>query len=384
MGQNLNKQKVLFIGPFPPPYGGIANQANMLFNSHLNKYFDLVRLNLNLPSEKVEIVSEKRNVNIKKVVIGLKNLMVLLMSHQPKVIYMEMNGSIGCFREILFMIIIRLFSSAKIALHFHGAFKRYRRNFPFITAQKHNILNRIIINFGFVLPQKIIFCSEQILDDFRSVLCSKITARSSVLENFVDAMKFDFAGNRLVREKTNILFVGRLSKEKGFFDIIHAVPNIVSRHPTVVFHFCGSPERQNALDEIKGELEELSNNGYIRTYSFLTEAQKRLLFSNADVLIFPSYNELFPVVILEGFAQGLPVITTKVGVIPTLVEEPTNGLFVEVGNHVSLQNKILYLLDNPELQRKMSAANRKKALERFDISIAVSKLRTIFEQLSTQ
>ena len=369
--------KTLFIGPFPPPYGGIANHAKLLFETELNNKFDFIKQNTNLPFEKTEVVSERKGVNIYKAWKGLERLLFILYTERPKMIYVEMNGDRSCFREMFYMAVARFFK-ARVVLHFHGIFKEEKINFPFIFQQRHNWLNKLIINICFGLSHRTIFLSKTILEDFRCILNETNSKKATWIENFVD-VKF-FRERKKTKDKINILFVGRLSKAKGFFDIVNIARDVIAQYGNVMFHFCGSPERESSLGEIRDELGKLEEIGYIKLHGLVSGENKRKIYSEADIFLLPTHNELFPITILEALAQGLPIITTKVGVIPTIIEEGKNGCFVEVGNSESLKNKIIYLLNNPELQREISINNRKKAHERFDISLAVNKLTIIFNE----
>lgn len=375
---NSSSKKILFIGPYPPPFGGIANQMKLLYESKLKYEFDIIKLNINLPSEKTEIISEKKRINWGKIFVGLYKLILLLYTERPRVIYIQMNGSKSCFREMLYMAIIRSFSRTRIVLHFHGALKQQKKNFPFIIYQKNNRLNKLVINTCFILAHRNIFLSKMILDEFKPILNKRNLKRSLVIENFT-AIEF-FGPLKKEKNTINILFVGRLSKAKGFFEIISIVKDIVRQVNNAVFHFCGAPENEKSLFKIKFELQKLQRIGYVKIHGLVYGDKKQRIFSESDIMLLPTHNEVFPITILEGLAQGLPIITTNVSVIPTIVEEGKNGFLIEPGDTEALKDKLIYLLKNPDLRKTMSSNNRKKAAERFDIAIAVQKLKQIFNE----
>ena len=72
-------------------------------------------------------------------------------------------------------------------------------------------------------------------------------------------------------------------------------------------------------------------------------------------------------------------MTTRAGVIDSVVEERVNGLFMEIGDADSLTRAMLELLENPGLRERMAESNRAKARSRFDISVSVERLTAIFE-----
>ena len=82
-----SKRKILFIGPFPPPYGGIANHTNLLYNSTLNKDYNLLKLNINLPGEIIENVSQKKKINFRKILHVYSKALKLLVQEKPEIAY---------------------------------------------------------------------------------------------------------------------------------------------------------------------------------------------------------------------------------------------------------------------------------------------------------
>jgi len=324
---NRSSKRILFIGPYPPPFGGIANHMKLLYESKLKYEFDIIKLNINLPSEKTEIISEEKRINWEKIFVGVYKIIFLLYTQKPKLVYMQISGGKSCFREMLYMIIIRLFSRARIILHFHGMLKKQKKNYPFIIHRKNNKLNKLVINNCFNLAHRIIFLSKMILDEFKPILNDRNLKRSLVIENFTDPKLF--GPLKKGKSTINILFVGRLSKAKGFFEIISIVLDIIKQFRNVVFHFCGAPENEESLFDINSELHKLQKTGHIILHGLVYGENKKKIFSESDIMLLPTHNEVFPITILEGLAQGLPIITTNVSVIPTIIEEHKNGFLIE-------------------------------------------------------
>jgi len=78
----------------------------------------------------------------------------------------------------------------------------------------------------------------------------------------------------------------------------------------------------------------------------------------ADILLNPTNVDNLPMSLIEAFANGLPVVSTKVGGIPDLVGEET-ALLVEAGNYRAMAEKILCLLANPVLAQGLITSGRK-------------------------
>ena len=85
-----------------------------------------------------------------------------------------------------------------------------------------------------------------------------------------------------------------------------------------------------------------------------------VIYQKASFLILPSRLDLFPIAVLEAMASHLPVIASKVGGIPEIIENEKDGLLVEKENPKQLSKAIIKLLDNPNLAERMGANGRRK------------------------
>ena len=102
-------------------------------------------------------------------------------------------------------------------------------------------------------------------------------------------------------------------------------------------------------------------------------------FEEADVLLLPSHSEGLPIALLEGMAASLPVVACPVNGIPEAMNEPENGLFVPPRDPAALARAVIRLASDPALRRRMSAANRAKALAEFDRAHFAAALAEIYE-----
>ena len=96
----------------------------------------------------------------------------------------------------------------------------------------------------------------------------------------------------------------------------------------------------------------------------------------ADILLNPTNVDNLPMSLIEAFASGLPVVSTQVGGIPDLVGEET-ALLVEAGNYREMAEKILRLLENPDLARNLIMSGRRLS-ENFSWDRIREKLLTIY------
>ena len=173
--------------------------------------------------------------------------------------------------------------------------------------------------------------------------------RIRVIPNFLEPDPGIERGSR-----DGILFVGRLSHEKGIAVLLEAA-NLV---PRVVRFIGGGPL---ASDVQKADaLGDVSYLGSVARPSVIDELRRTI------ALVLPSvWFEGFPLVVLEAFATGTPVIASRIGSLTELIEGGVNGLLAEPNNAVDLADRIRWAIDHPDEMRGMGLNARRSYEARF-------------------
>lgn len=183
-----------------------------------------------------------------------------------------------------------------------------------------------------------------------------------------------------------LVFVGRVSPEKGVHDLIDAMSHVVRHSPDVrldVIGPVGALPRSYIVDVSDDPLVRDLERFYDQDYgSALTERigedlAERVRFvgsmshdqvvrhvAAADVLVNPSYSESFGMSLVEAMACETPVVATRVGGMQEIVTDET-GVLVERNDPRALANAIIRLLDDDELRRAMGSAGRVRVAEVF-------------------
>lgn len=154
-----------------------------------------------------------------------------------------------------------------------------------------------------------------------------------------------------------ILFVGALVKQKGLEYLIEAC-NILRENLEFTLIVVGD-------GPLRKELEKRSEGLNIIFTGFRKDVNR--FMKDADILVLPSISEGLGFVVLESMAVGTPVLATKVGGIPELIENGKNGVLVEPGDPVALADGIKKLLKEKEFREKIIKSGFSK-IRREDVS----------------
>ena len=100
--------------------------------------------------------------------------------------------------------------------------------------------------------------------------------------------------------------------------------------------------------------------------------------SEADILLLSSVKEEFGVVLAEAQAMGLPIVATRVGGVPEVVDDGVTGFLVPPRDPQALADKLLLLANNPELRRQMGERGRERVKRLFDFSRIMIELERLY------
>lgn len=173
-------------------------------------------------------------------------------------------------------------------------------------------------------------------------------------------LKMDPANAR--RGKLVLVHIGRFALPKNHSLLIEGLARALGSHPVMELWLVGD-------GPLRSEVERLVRKRNLQEHVRFLGLRKDIpeLLAQADILLLPSDWEGVPLVVLEAMAAGRPVVATRVGGVPELIEEGKTGLLVPPRDSGALARAILRLAKDPELRRRMGEAARKRALERFDI-----------------
>lgn len=169
------------------------------------------------------------------------------------------------------------------------------------------------------------------------------------------------------------LFMGRLNRDKGVYDLIDAFQGLSSHRSKVWLLLVGTCEDEQ-LAEI---LLNVSNRIIYQKYSSTPEN----FYWMSDVLCLPSYREGFGNVIIEAAAASLPCMASRIYGITDAVEDGYSGMLHEVGNVEEIKACFEYWIENSQRVTDMGNYARQRAVEKFSTKNLVKEFLNMYEKL---
>jgi glycosyltransferase involved in cell wall biosynthesis len=291
-----------------------------------------------------------------------------------------------------FVPVVRAFNPhAKIVLHMHC---------EWLTQLERSMIAHRLKNVDLVIG-----CSEYITAKIRMGF-PQFAKHCQTIFNGVDIELFpsqNDQGSSLVNTTKRLLFVGRITPEKGLHILLDAFQQIVGDDLQVTLDIIGPEARTSAEfiihlshDQKLTSLASFYRESYlaylqrqlapnladrVTFLGFIPHASLSTHYRRADVFVNPSLSDAFPMTVPEAMATGLPVVATRVGGVSEIVGHEKTGLLVEPGDAGGLAAAILRLLADHDLRRMMGKAARERINELFSWEQIVKNLRLQYQEI---
>jgi len=161
-------------------------------------------------------------------------------------------------------------------------------------------------------------------------------------------------------DATVIGCIGRLSREKGQLDLLHAAAQVLRSRPDVWFLFAGDGPDRPAVEQLARELGIAA-----RVVLIGHVGDVRPVFRDIDILALTSHTEGFPNVILESLCMGRPVLATDVGGVSEIVNDGQTGILLPAHQPEAIAQGLLRLLGSPDDAMRMMEEGRRLVTAQF-------------------
>jgi len=324
-----NNKNICIVSPFPPPYGGMAIQAQKLVSLLRESSFKVIviKTNADLPNS-INLLSKIKGLRtILRLFIFLINLHKAL--PQVEVVYF-LTGFFNFFFWVTYpALILIILHKKKVILSAHGGEAR-------LFFQKYGLLVKPILKRVDAISVPSGFLKEA----FKEVL----GLEAVIVPNIADFNQFKFRRRKPVQPK--LLVTRSLEEIYNVGCVIRAFKKVHDYFPESSLGIVGDGSQRATLEKLVAGLK---LTDHVTFHGKIEHSKIQDYYDQYDIYINASNVDNLPGVIIEAFASGLPVVSTKAGGIPYMVEEGVTGLLVDIGDSEALGEKVIGLIKEPEL-----------------------------------
>lgn len=360
--------KILFILHLPNPVHGSSMVGQYIKNSKIiNSSFDAKYIDLST-SKTVEEIGKKPIIKIGRYIKILFQVILALINHDPKVVYLAITAKgIGFYKDLPIALFAKLFGK-KLILHYHN---------KGVSNYHHRLLDNFLYSTLFNNTKVILLSRRLYYDVWKYVKKENIF----YCPNGIPVVAFEEKISVINNGVPKLLFLSNLIETKGVYFLLDALK--ILQVNGVKFHcnFVGG-EGDISSKEFIDKVESMNLRESVTYLGRMYDNDKYSIFELSDIFIFPTHyhNECFPLVLLEAMMFELPVISTDEGGIADIVEHNETGIIVNNGNTNDLAQGIKKLLDNPNLCLEMGKKGGIKFRSEYTLEVFESRIKSILSQ----
>lgn len=369
----IRQETVQIIGPTPPPYHGVSVATQVLLDTLPASQFSVVHLDT-ADRRGIAHVDQPDLWDVLLFIRQWFSHLRILLRQRPRICYLPLSQSrIGFLRDSLFMIPAFLSGSAVVA-HLHGAnfHQVYEGGGGAFKWYVDTVLKRVA---------KFVVLGEMLKPIFHTWAPPDSIA---VVPNGVPEM----ATSRSDRPDTpssaplRIVFLSTLSRQKGLFVLLEAVPLVVREYPKVEFHIAGPWWGADTEQLVRKQLEERHLASHVTFHGQLAGEKKMAFLQQGDLFVFPGIQqEGQPLTVLEAMCAGLPVIATDRGCLRETVIEGETGFIVPPHSPEAIAERILLMIREPHVRQRLGANARLRYEREYTMPTFAARMADLFAQV---
>ena len=322
-----------------------------------------------------------RKITPIKDVIAVLQLYTYLKKEKPQIVHTHTPkaGMVGMLASYLAKVPNRLHTVAGLPLLESKGFKRKVLNF--VEKITYSCATKVYPN-SFGLKAIIIeaqFCKVSKLKVLANGSSNGIDTSTFNPENFSkEQNKILRKELALAEEDVVFIFVGRLVGDKGINELVAAFDTLTKRFQNIKLLLVGAFESD--LDPLNNQtLKMIDGNSAILSAGFQQDV--RPYFAIADALVFPSYREGFPNVVLQAGAMGLPAIVSDINGCNEIIKEEENGLIISVKDSDAIYKAMKRVLEDSVLKNKLQNNARNMITELYEQKVVWNALLKEYKSL---
>lgn len=336
----------LFIVQLPPPVHGVTvMNEHIVADSALKARIGVEVLRLAYASELAQL-NQATLAKLRHWVNLLARLLLRLAVQRPDFVYFTpVPTGRGYLRDLPFMLLTKCFG-VPLVLHLHG---------KGIAEQAEKPVARALYRLGFS-GCALISASEGMRAHELETLGLR-AARLYVVPNTVRRVDPCSPARGNGCNGPRLLYLSSTFPFKGIFVLLESMRLLQRRGVAVHLDIVGASTLENQR-RIDAFLDAHELRSRVRVMGALFDEAKQAALANADVLVHPTLNDYFPLVVLEAMQRGIAIVATRVGAIPEMVVDSVHGLLVAPDDALAFADAIETLVAAPDRIRAMGAASK--------------------------
>lgn len=362
----MNKRKILFFVPLPPPIHGPALRNKSLIESDLiTNSFELIILPFDFAVETNDIGKFSFN-KVLKAIIRTFDILLILIKKRPNLVYLNPSlYGFALYRDCFYILIFKLFGT-KLLFHLRTQGVKDQ----VVKSQFKKYL------FDWMFKKVSVIClSNKLCED----IAEAYKGNPIVVPNGIEDVSKQYP-KQIRNQVISILFLSNLVRSKGIFDLLEALKIVAEKHKNFECLIVGHSV-DISFEELDLQIERLGIAKYVRVFGPKYDQEKYRILADTDILVFPTYFEAFPGIILEAMQFEIPVISTYEGAIPEIVVDKVTGFLVAKRDISSLAKKIAILIESEELRLSLGRRARERFENLYTMSHFESNMKMVFDKI---
>ncbi len=205
----------------------------------------------------------------------------------------------------------------------------------------------------------------------------------SVMNGVADAFR-DASPLRRVDQRVRVVFLSHMGIAKGWELLFEQAERLCAQFPEVEFHFYGGPASDSSMERIRARFLGGRWPERIVWKGFVEGEVKTTALREAGLFCFPSFNEAFPLTVLEAMSAGLPIVASDVGAVRDALIEGEGAFLVPPRDGEQLHEALSRLIGDPAARERMGRFNRKRYEELFTVEAYLMRWSDLLIQLESE
>jgi len=316
-------KKILFLGRFSPPMHGAA-RMNELYYDYLKKKYDIRKIKINYSSS-IDEVGKFSVMKILGIFVVFFKVLFWLIFFRPNLVYFEIAPTgFAFFRDSIYVLLCKMFRRKIV-------FSNHARGVGSVGGLRLRYYKFIFRKTKMILLSPLLYSEFYKIYDKKDVYF----LANGIKDELMDSEASVIFEKRCVNKKIRLLFLSNMIESKGPMDVLGFCSKLKNDGIKFKCDFVGAFSDEEFRGRWFDKMRKLGLEKNCKYFGALYGDDKKDFMERADFLVFPTEYpmECYPLVILEAFMYGIPVLSYDTGAIKEIVSKDFLG-FVSVGKNV--------------------------------------------------